>query len=134
MSGAVKELTVIAWRHVIVLAISDTHTARQFESCIELLRNPYHVSVFFFLNDPAPPEIYPLSLHAALPISGRTRPGWPHRGPSPVRPGDRRPGTGWRRPPSPQPGCPPAGSGGHPRRQPALPAAPGRSQIGRAHV
>src|SRR5256885_5052849 len=24
---------------------------------------------FFFFNDPAPPEIYPLSLHAALPIS-----------------------------------------------------------------
>src|SRR2546430_7716739 len=23
---------------------------------------------FFFLNDPAPPEIYPLPLHAALPI------------------------------------------------------------------
>src|SRR3989441_4790928 len=26
-------------------------------------------SIFFFLNDPAPTEIYPLSLHAALPIS-----------------------------------------------------------------
>src|SRR2546429_3206957 len=25
---------------------------------------------FFFLNDPAPPEISPLPLHAALPISG----------------------------------------------------------------
>src|SRR5256885_10970209 len=25
---------------------------------------------FFFLNDPAPPEIYTLSLHDALPISG----------------------------------------------------------------
>src|SRR5205814_9675625 len=25
---------------------------------------------FFFFNDPAPPEIYPLSLHDALPISG----------------------------------------------------------------
>src|SRR2546426_10600104 len=25
---------------------------------------------FFFFNDTAPPEIYPLSLHAALPISG----------------------------------------------------------------
>src|SRR3954467_7179182 len=24
---------------------------------------------FFFLNDPAPPEIYPLSLHDALPIN-----------------------------------------------------------------
>src|SRR5258708_37409020 len=27
---------------------------------------------FFFLNDPAPPEIYPLSLHDALPISYRS--------------------------------------------------------------
>src|ERR1022692_513252 len=26
------------------------------------------VSFFFFFNDPAPPEIYPLSLHDALPI------------------------------------------------------------------
>src|SRR3712207_9221614 len=25
--------------------------------------------LFFFLNDPAPPEIYPLPLHDALPIS-----------------------------------------------------------------
>src|SRR2546430_7291263 len=30
-----------------------------------------HLSLlfFFFFNDPAPPEIYPLPLHAALPIS-----------------------------------------------------------------
>src|SRR5256885_6095644 len=28
--------------------------------------------VFFFLNDPPPPEISPLPLHAALPISRRT--------------------------------------------------------------
>src|SRR3989440_11398419 len=35
---------------------------------------------FFFLNDPAPPEIYPLPLHAALPIP-------PHFGcPPPARP------------------------------------------------
>src|SRR3712207_6865484 len=27
--------------------------------------------MFFFLNDPAPPEIYPLSLHDALPIPKR---------------------------------------------------------------
>src|SRR2546430_14396110 len=26
---------------------------------------------FFFFNDPAPPEIYPLPLHVALPISAR---------------------------------------------------------------
>src|SRR2546425_2503616 len=28
---------------------------------------------FFFFNDPAPPEIYPLSLHDALPISRSPR-------------------------------------------------------------
>src|SRR3989337_2196919 len=30
---------------------------------------PSALSFFFFFNDTAPPEIYPLSLHAALPIS-----------------------------------------------------------------
>src|SRR2546430_10683403 len=29
-------------------------------------------SLFFFFNDRAPPEIYPLSLHAALPIKERS--------------------------------------------------------------
>src|SRR2546430_262920 len=29
---------------------------------------PPHVWFFFFFNDPAPPEIYPLPLHAAFPI------------------------------------------------------------------
>src|SRR3989440_255583 len=33
---------------------------------------PYPIFFFFFLNDPAPTEIYPLPLHAALPISHRT--------------------------------------------------------------
>src|SRR2546425_12014349 len=28
----------------------------------------FYLSLFFFLNDPAPPEIYPLPLHDALPI------------------------------------------------------------------
>src|ERR1022692_4503867 len=35
----------------------------------------YHDSLFFFFNDPAPPEIYTLSLHDALPIYLRTRVG-----------------------------------------------------------
>src|SRR3990170_1473618 len=35
---------------------------------------------FFFLNDPAPPEIYPLPLHAPLPISRQ-----PNRSPAPGR-------------------------------------------------
>src|SRR5260370_41286736 len=29
---------------------------------------PWTTSLFFFFNDPAPPELYPLPLHAALPI------------------------------------------------------------------
>src|SRR2546422_2300503 len=28
----------------------------------------YRLTVFFFFNDPAPPEIYPFPLHAAFPI------------------------------------------------------------------
>src|SRR2546430_15114476 len=31
---------------------------------------------FFFFNDPAPPEISPLPLHDALPISGSPARGW----------------------------------------------------------
>src|SRR2546421_9734968 len=31
----------------------------------------YALCFFFFFNDPAPTEIYPLPLHAALPIKGR---------------------------------------------------------------
>src|SRR5438034_1533047 len=33
--------------------------------------------LLFFLNDPAPTEIYTLSLHDALPISSATRPALP---------------------------------------------------------
>src|SRR2546425_10654377 len=35
---------------------------------------PTHLFPFFFFNDPATPEFYPLSLHDALPIS-RAHPG-----------------------------------------------------------
>src|SRR5207253_10417396 len=34
---------------------------------------PPTISLSFFFNDTAPPEIYTLSLHDALPISARTR-------------------------------------------------------------
>src|SRR2546425_375585 len=42
--------------------------ARSEEHTSELQSLAYLVCRLFFLNDPAPPEIYPLSLHAALPI------------------------------------------------------------------
>src|SRR2546422_6974980 len=53
---------------------------------------------FFFFNDPATPEIYPLSLHAPLPIS----PGGPSRRGVPARPRSE-PGTAaiWHRPATP---------------------------------
>src|SRR5260370_22553698 len=35
---------------------------------------PRHPSIFFFLNDPAPPEISPLPPHAALPINRGQKP------------------------------------------------------------
>src|SRR3989338_7036636 len=59
------------------------------------IQSQFHPSFrFFFFNDPAPPEIYPLSLHDALPICGRPcRPGWTCRGPG--RPAWWRPR--WRR-------------------------------------
>src|SRR5688572_32951459 len=48
-------------------------------------------SCFFFFNDPAPTEIYTLSLHDALPIS-TTRPGrcWPPCGIGPRPPSLRK--------------------------------------------
>src|SRR3990172_5609907 len=48
--------------HAIVRPRSEKHTSE--------LQSPLHlVFPLFFLNDPAPPEISPLSLHDALPIS-----------------------------------------------------------------
>src|SRR2546430_11105051 len=41
---------------------------------IIILTSP-SIFFFFFFNDPAPPEIYPLSLHAALPIPHPAVPG-----------------------------------------------------------
>src|SRR5262249_61952828 len=42
-------------------------------SLFVLLSSPPSLSSFFFFTDPAPPEIYTLSLHDALPISARHR-------------------------------------------------------------
>src|SRR3712207_9531782 len=48
---------------------------------------------FFFFNDTATTEIYTLSLHDALPISGRGRPPAHHAQPrAPLLDGDPRPG------------------------------------------
>src|SRR2546430_1573081 len=74
------------------------------------------IATFFFLNDTPPPEIYPLPLHAALPISkrsgrGSALPGLP--GPPPPRQSrGRRRVTGlgpaaWRASDRPAPPPPP---------------------------
>src|SRR3712207_9286051 len=93
----------------------------------------------FFFNDTATTEIYTLSLHDALPISGPRRPGAPgtgggaarRAGPPASRPaarggaarGPRRDGRG-------RTGARPAGG-----RQPGCPPGPaGAAEIGRAHV
>src|SRR2546427_11504117 len=94
---------------------------------------PY-VSSFFFFNDPAPTEIYPFPLHAALQISAPRRgraAGWGR--PRPPRSGRRRAGTPART--GPVGGA--TGGRRRNRRGPSLPAAAGRrhrAQIGRAHV
>src|SRR2546425_12625579 len=48
------------------------HIAYQFRlvSLFFVTRSLSRLFFFFFLNDPAPPEIYPFSLHDALPIWG----------------------------------------------------------------
>src|SRR5262249_56134336 len=49
-------------------------SVRQCRSCspvpLGIARRPLVSPSLFFYKDPAPPEIYPLSLHDALPISG----------------------------------------------------------------
>src|SRR5262245_66190055 len=57
-------------------------------------RANYLFLLFFFFNDTAPPEIYTLSLHDALPIS---RPGTPACTPLPASRSSRG-GTGGTRP------------------------------------
>src|SRR3712207_9254927 len=41
--------------------------------CVSLCVTVYYISYFFFFNDTATTEIYTLSLHDALPISGARR-------------------------------------------------------------
>src|SRR2546422_7427320 len=70
---------------------------------------PVPLLLFFFLKDPAPPDISPLPLHAALPIFRVAPPGAPdrpHREPQVVAPrvreaavADDGQGGGLRRPP-----------------------------------
>src|SRR5256885_807582 len=47
---------------LILYAVLSVHT------CLVAMARTIHSYVFFFLNDPAPPEIYPLPLPAPLPI------------------------------------------------------------------
>src|SRR2546428_10549354 len=92
--------------------------------------------VFFFFNDPAPTEISPLPLHAALPISddrrreagvsGRARGGIGIIPPPRHRP-DITGGTGDERERAGEPG-------NDDRRRRARPRAHARLKIGRAHV
>src|SRR2546429_9297861 len=56
---------------------------------------PSYISVFFFFNDTATPEIYTLSLHDALPISGPVREAGVSRFRAAVR--ARRTDREWRR-------------------------------------
>src|SRR5256885_13276188 len=78
------------------------------------------VLVFFFLNDPAPPEFSPFPLHDALPISARRgRPATPY--PPPRSPTGSRAPSGQPAEPShpPRSGCPAATA--HPTPRDARP-------------
>src|SRR2546430_2136915 len=78
-------------------ARSEEHTSElQSQSnlvCRLLLakKNP-DITIFFFFNDTATTEIYTLSLHDALPISGSLEPGRCRGSPSVPAAGDRRGG------------------------------------------
>src|SRR2546428_11904579 len=50
-----------------MISISLSHTIVLFKGFVKL-----STFFFFFLNDPAPPEFYPLPLHDAFPILGVT--------------------------------------------------------------
>src|SRR3954465_2671926 len=56
-----------AWRHALARnhAVSVQHARRALQGDAG---NQLRLFLFFFFNDPAPAEIYPLSLPAALPI------------------------------------------------------------------
>src|SRR6202000_3362031 len=54
------------------LCVAATHVNCDTKA-VSVSRVPAWRRLFFFLNDPAPPEIYPLSLHDALPICLRRR-------------------------------------------------------------
>src|SRR5438045_8374839 len=55
------------------------------------LSHGYFDLQFFFYNETAPPQIYPLSLHDALPISRDCRSSWAVALPARVSPAARRP-------------------------------------------
>src|SRR5256886_14937274 len=84
---------------------------------------------FFFLNDTAPPEIYPLPLHDALPIWRRRRPHPPLGQGPPRRPSPHR--RGLRRQPR---GRGPRDTAGRAARRRGPLLRRRRAEIGRAHV
>src|SRR2546430_16328802 len=92
---------------------------------------------FFFLKDPAPPEIYPLPHPAALPIGGFVQLD-PRNGQTTAEPArDKAPKSGWWLP-SPADltriGFLNRGHAGTAYTLPGAVAVPVRGKIGRAHV
>src|SRR5256886_6247444 len=97
---------------------------------VDMFANLQSLYFFFFFNDPAPPEIYPLPLPVALPISGRGRPARPapRAGRSPAA----TPPVPLRRPPAPPGGPAQWRRSGRPPRRP--PAPPPRGQRSEEHT
>src|ERR1022692_385761 len=57
------------WRHEVCPALTHLLCPASRRSSVYTAHPSLIVFFFFFFNDPAPPEISPLPLHAALPIS-----------------------------------------------------------------
>src|SRR2546421_11628574 len=95
------------------------------------------INPFFFFNDPAPPESYPLPLHASLPIPGSPPPALPpptdrRARSSPADPERHR----YREPLPPPTATPGTATLRQPRTATEFPRHRSRElrEIGRAHV
>src|SRR2546430_15120400 len=106
-------------------------------SFIFLMTSRQPLFVFFFLNDPPPPEFYTLPLHDPLPISAFTSSGSSPPVPRAPREGSAEAGN-WRSPPRPSRSPSWGGSTGSTSWSiaPAPPTSwwPSPDEIGRAHV